>query len=103
MVFHRTIKYVKEVVGTKSDTMGTDHRDMTLTVDDRGRVTLPKEVREQLGIEANDQLTATLEGGVLEVVAKPSRELVTASAKRDDWRGSTPTDAGESLFGPLDR
>ncbi len=73
--------------------------EFTLHVDDRGRVTLPKELRDRLGIEPNDELPATLVGSVLEVDPRPSSNLETASAGRDDWRGTTPTDAGESLFG----
>jgi hypothetical protein len=29
-------------------------------------------------------------------------ELGSATSDRDDWEGSTPTDAGEALFGPMD-
>ncbi len=77
--------------------------ELTLTVDDRGRVTLPKEVREQLGIKSNDKIPATLVGSVLEVNPKPSSKLETATANRDTWENTTPTDAGETLFGPMDR
>ncbi|MEF8871644.1 MAG: AbrB/MazE/SpoVT family DNA-binding domain-containing protein [Haloarculaceae archaeon] len=76
--------------------------DLILKVDDRGRVTLPKEVRDRLGIESNDEIQATLVGSVLEVNPKPSSKLETATAGRDDWEHTTPTDAGEALFGPLD-
>ena len=76
--------------------------ELTLTVDDRGRVTLPKEVRERLGIESNDEVPATLVGSVLEVNPKPSSKLDLASAEREDWTDSTRTDAGEALFGPTD-
>jgi AbrB family looped-hinge helix DNA binding protein len=77
--------------------------EITLTVDDRGRVTLPKEVRDRLGIESNDEIPATLVGSVLEVNPKPSAKLVTATAGRDDWENTTPTDAGAALFGPTDQ
>ncbi|WP_254532131.1 AbrB/MazE/SpoVT family DNA-binding domain-containing protein [Natrinema gelatinilyticum] len=77
--------------------------ELTLTVDDRGRVTLPKEVRDRLGIESNDEIPATLVGSVLEINPKPSSKLETATAGRDDWENTTPTDAGETLFGPMDR
>lgn len=79
-----------------------DREEITLTVDDRGRVTLPKDVRERLGIEPNDRVPATLVGSVLEVNPKPSSELETATAERDDWTNTTPTDAGEALFGPME-
>ena len=77
--------------------------DLTLTVDDRGRVTLPKEVRDRLGIESNDEIPATLVGSVLEVNPKPSSKLETATAGREDWENTTPTDAGDALFGPMDQ
>jgi AbrB family looped-hinge helix DNA binding protein len=77
-------------------------KEITLKVDDRGRVTLPKEIREQLGIESNDEIPATLVGSVLEVNPKPSSKLEPATAGRDSWEESTPTDAGDGLFGELD-
>ena len=88
-------------MGTSSDDDRGER--ITLTVDDRGRVTLPKDIRERLGIESNDEVPATLVGSVLEVNPKPSSKLEPATAGREDWTGSTPTDAGESLFGPMDR
>lgn len=88
-------------MGTTSDDDRGER--VMLTVDDRGRVTLPKEIRERLGIESNDEVPATLVGSVLEVNPKPSSKLEPATARREDWADSTPTDAGESLFGPTDR
>lgn len=76
--------------------------ELTLKVDDRGRVTLPKEIRDHLGIESNDEIPARLVGSVLEVNPKPSSKLQTATAGRDSWTNTTPADAGESLFGPMD-
>jgi len=81
----------------------TDDQQLTLRVDDRGRVTLPKEIRERLGIESNDEIPATLIGSVLELNPTPSAKLETVTAGRDDWTETTPTDAGETLFGPMDR
>lgn len=76
--------------------------EITLKVDDRGRVTLPKEIRDQLGIESNDEIPARLIGSVLEVNPKPSSKLQTATAGHDSWENTTPADAGESLFGPME-
>jgi AbrB family looped-hinge helix DNA binding protein len=76
--------------------------EITLKVDDRGRVTLPKEIRDQLGIESNDEIPARLVGSVLEINPKPSSKLQTATAGHDSWENTTPSDAGESLFGPMD-
>lgn len=79
---------------------GPAGEDLTLHVDDRGRITIPKEVRDRLGIEPNAEIPARLVGSVLTVNPTPSAKLQTATAGRDDWEGTTPTDAGESLFGP---
>jgi AbrB family looped-hinge helix DNA binding protein len=76
--------------------------EFTLTVDDRGRVTLPKDVRDRLGVESNDKISAKVVGSVLYVNPKPSTKLETATADRESWQGTTPTDAGESLFGTMD-
>lgn len=78
------------------------NEEFTLTVDDRGRVALPKEVRDQLGIDPPDEISATLVGSVLELNPKPSTKLETATAGRDEWEHTTPTDAGEALFGEID-
>ena len=77
-------------------------KQLKLKVDDRGRVTLPKEIRERLGIEPSDEIPATLVGSVLEVNPKPSTKLEPATAGRSEWEDTTPTDAGEALFGQID-
>jgi AbrB family looped-hinge helix DNA binding protein len=77
--------------------------EFTLTVDDRGRVTLPKEVRKRLEIESNTEIPATLVGSVLELNPTPSSRLETATAGRDNWENTTPADAGKALFGPIDQ
>lgn len=73
---------------------------LTLHVDDRGRITIPKHVRERLGIEPDDDIPARLSGSVLTVDPSPSAKLQPATANREHWDGTTPTDAGKSLFGP---
>lgn len=79
-----------------------DGEEVILRVDDRGRVTIPKRVRDRLGIEPGSDIPAHLEGSVLTVDPEPSSRIRTATASRENWENSTPTDAGESLFGPMD-
>ena len=76
--------------------------EITLQVDDRGRVTLPTEIRDQFGIESNDEIPARLVGSVLEINLEPSPELQTATTGCDSWDSTTPADAGDALFGPID-
>ena len=78
-----------------------DTEPLVLHVDDRGRMTIPKSVRERLGIDPNTDIPAYLRGSVLTVDPQPSSKLQSATAGRTDWTNTTPTDAGESLFGPI--
>ncbi len=89
-------------MGTRSHAVDREE-DFTLAVDDRGRVTLPKRIRERLGIKPKDEIPATLVGSVLELNPQPSTNLETATAGRDDWTATTPADAGKALFGARDR
>lgn len=86
----------------KNSVEETTEEEFTLNVDDRGRVTLSKEIRDQLGIESSDEIPARLIGSVLEVNPQPSSKLQTATAGHDSWENTTPADAGESLFGPME-
>jgi AbrB family looped-hinge helix DNA binding protein len=103
----RTLLAVNRIVGIKVNKMGANTADdeteqLTLQVDDRGRVTIPKAVRERLGITAGSEVPAYLSGSVLTVDPKPSGKLQPATAGREEWADTTPTDAGEALFGPTD-
>lgn len=89
-------------MGENATADDSDSDRIVLHVDDRGRVTIPKSVRERLGIETESDVPAYLSGSVLTVDPQPSSKLQTATTGREDWEGSTPTDAGESLFGPMD-
>ena len=79
-------------------TEATNAEKFTLKVDDRGRVLLAKQIRDRLGVDSNDEISATLIGSVLELKPQPSLKLETATADRDSWGNTIPTDAGEILF-----
>jgi AbrB family looped-hinge helix DNA binding protein len=87
----------------KSSSSADSGEQLALTVDDRGRVTLPKVVRDQLGIGPNDEILAKVVGSVLYVNPDPSEKLKTATADRENWEDTTPIDAGESLFSTMDQ
>lgn len=70
----------------------------TVEVDDRGRVTIPKPVRERLGILPGDELTLEVSADGFRLV--PDRTgLVTATSGKADWGPETFPDSGEATFG----
>ncbi|MDY7082418.1 MAG: AbrB/MazE/SpoVT family DNA-binding domain-containing protein [Halobacteria archaeon] len=79
--------------------MGTKTNDnhIVVEVDDRGRITIPKHVREKLGILSGDELELGIEDNEL-VLRSEHEGFVTASAEKEEW-DDTNLDAGESLFG----
>lgn len=67
-------------------------------VDDRGRVTIPADVRERLGIRPGETLECVVEGD--HVTLRPDHdELVTVTADRTDWGGEAFPDSGPATFG----
>jgi AbrB family looped-hinge helix DNA binding protein len=100
-----TVSFLDRVVGVGDSNVGEcssepNHgEEFTLKVDERGRVTLPKEVRERLGVESDDEIPAIIVGSVLALNLKTNSKLETATAGRDEWENTTPTGAGETLFG----
>ncbi len=81
--------------------MGTRSDRERVTVDDRGRITLPKHVRDRLQLDEGDDLDLEFEDG--EIHLRPNRppfEPIT-SGKRD-WGTEAFAGAGEALFGDED-
>lgn len=79
-------------MGTNSD---------TVTVDDRGRVTLPKRVRERLQLGEGDDLDVEFEDGEIHLRPnRPSFEPMTSG--KDEWGPEAFMDAGEALFGNIE-
>jgi len=78
--------------------MGTSTEEIDrIEIDDRGRITIPKPVRERLGIVPGDEFELELEDS--RIVLKTEHEgLETATARREGWDDHS-LDAGEALFG----
>ena len=86
----------------KSSAEANHGEELTLTVDDRGRIPLSREVQEQLGISPNDEIPATLVGSVLQLNPRSSSKRDTATAGGEKWENTAP-DAGDSFSGPMER
>lgn len=67
-------------------------------MDERGRVLIPSEERERLGLKCGTEFELIEEGGVLllkPIVSAP----VTVKSKHGRWGKETFLDSGEATFG----
>ena len=83
--------------------MGTsdDHRDAseygTAELNDRGRLTIPKELREDLQLEDGTEFVVVREGGDIRLIRQlPALETLT---RDEEWGEEAFRDAGEATFG----
>lgn len=80
-----------------SVTDGDDDEYGTAELNDRGRLTIPKELRDDLHLEGGAEFKVVREGGDIRLVRRlPKLETLT---RDDDWGDETFRDAGEATFG----
>lgn len=66
----------------------------------RGRLTIPKELRDELHLEAGTTFTVVREGSDIRLVRQlPDLETLSSGRSREDWREDAFRDAGEATFG----
>ena len=68
-----------------------------VTIDKRGRITLPSEERRILGLEPGDKLEVSVEGGV--IVLRPLIPKPVKVRANREWRREAFLEAGEATFG----
>lgn len=69
-------------------------------VDERGRLTIPKELRDDLQIDGGTAFTVVREGSDIRLVRQLSELRTVSSGKsRDEWTDEAFRDAGEATFG----
>ncbi len=75
--------------------------DPTTQLNDRGRLTIPKEVRDALQLDAGDEFDVVIEGGDIHLERKlPELTTVKSGKSEDEWKESNAfPDAGEATFG----
>lgn len=69
-------------------------------VNRRGRLTIPKELRDDLRIEAGTTFTVVREGSDIRLVRQlPELETLSSGKSREEWDEDAFRDAGEATFG----
>lgn len=69
-------------------------------VNDRGRLTIPKALREDLHIHGGSTFRVVREGGDIRLVRKlPDLETVSTGRSKAEWIDDAFRDAGETTFG----
>ncbi|WP_254766159.1 AbrB/MazE/SpoVT family DNA-binding domain-containing protein [Salinilacihabitans rarus] len=69
----------------------------TAELNDRGRLTIPKALRDDLSLEGGTEFRVVREGGDIRLVRElPELETLT---RGDEWGKETFRDAGDATFG----
>lgn len=69
-------------------------------LNDRGRLTIPKALREDLRLKGGTTFTVVREGTDIRLVRQlPELETLSAGRSEDEWDGEAFRDAGEATFG----
>ena len=77
--------------GSNGETYGTAE------LNDRGRLTIPKRLREELHLDGGTEFTVVREGGDIRLVRRlPELETLT---REEEWGEEAFRDAGEATFG----
>lgn len=69
-------------------------------INDRGRLTIPKELRDDLRIEGGTTFTVVREGSDIRLVRQlPELQTLSSGKSREEWKEEAFRDAGEATFG----
>jgi AbrB family looped-hinge helix DNA binding protein len=85
---------------SESSSPNTEREYGEAEVNDRGRLTIPKELRNELQIEGGTKFTVIREGGDIRLVRQlPELQTLTSGKDREEWEKGAFRDAGEATFG----
>ncbi|MFD1589440.1 AbrB/MazE/SpoVT family DNA-binding domain-containing protein [Halorientalis brevis] len=69
-------------------------------INDRGRLTIPKELRDDLHLEEGTTFTVVREGSDIRLVRHlPELQTLSSGRSRDEWGEDAFRNAGEATFG----
>ena len=85
-------------MNTSDDTDGKEYGEVK--INDRGRLTIPKELRDNIGIESGTVFTVTRGGNTIRLVRQPPElQTVSTGRSREEWDDDAFRDAGRATFG----
>jgi AbrB family looped-hinge helix DNA binding protein len=86
-----------DTMSTTDDVSESEEEYGTTTLNDRGRLTIPKPLRDDLNLDNGTTFTVLKEGGDIRLVRQlPDLETLT---RGESWGEKTFRDAGEATFG----
>lgn len=99
MVMWQIRYYCGDTVSADSDSPdGEEYGDAE--INHRGRLTIPKELRDELNLDAGTTFKVVKEGTDIRLVRDlPDLETLTSGKSRDEWGEDAFRDAGEATFG----
>lgn len=69
-------------------------------INDRGRLTIPKALRDDLQIEGGTTFTVIVEGNDIRLVRQlPELQTLSSGKSETDWEDEAFRDAGDATFG----
>lgn len=82
----------------------SDSRDETeygeAEINNRGRLTIPKDLRDELNLEAGTKFTVVRDGSDIRLVRNlPDLETLSSGKSDDEWDEKAFRDAGNATFG----
>lgn len=79
---------------------GNDDEYGEAEINQRGRLTIPKELRDELNLEAGTTFTVVREGSDIRLVRQlPDLETASTGRDHDEWGEDAFRDAGDATFG----
>lgn len=85
---------------SESDDSPTEDSYGEAQINDRGRLTIPKALREDLQIEPGARFTVVRDGGDIRLVRNlPELRTLSSGKSREDWGSKAFRDAGTATFG----
>ena len=85
-------------MSTSDDSDGEEYGEAE--INDRGRLTIPKALRDDLNIEGGTAFTVIHEANTIRLVRQlPELQTVSTDRSREEWDEEAFRDAGDATFG----